>query len=61
MEPEGPLPCSQELTTGPYPERQETSSHLSTLFLTSILILSSHFHLGILSDLFPSCFQIKTL
>jgi hypothetical protein len=31
MEPEDS--CSQELATGPYPESDAASSHLSTLFL----------------------------
>jgi len=32
MEPEGPLLCSQEPTTCPYPKRDASSSHLPTLF-----------------------------
>jgi len=33
METEGPLPFSQDTTIGPYPEPDESSPHLPTLFL----------------------------
>jgi hypothetical protein len=32
MEPEGSFSCSQESTTGPYPEPDESSSQLPILF-----------------------------
>jgi len=32
MEPEVSLPCSQEHATGPYPDPDESSPHLLTLF-----------------------------
>jgi hypothetical protein len=32
MEPEGSLPCSQQLTSGPYPKSDESSPQLPTQF-----------------------------
>jgi hypothetical protein len=32
MDPEGLLPCSQELATGPYPEPEDFSPHTYILF-----------------------------
>jgi len=32
MEPEGLVPCSQGPTISPYPEQDESSPHLLTLF-----------------------------
>jgi hypothetical protein len=53
MEHEGSLPCSQEPSTGPYPEPQESSPCQPILSLRSILILSSHLRLYFPSCLFP--------
>jgi hypothetical protein len=51
MEPEGSLSCSQELSTGPYPEPDHSNPYHPTL---SILILSTHLCLHLPSGLFPS-------
>jgi hypothetical protein len=54
MEPEGSLPCSQETSTGPYPEPDQSNSYHPMLFQRPILILSTHLRLGLPSGLFPS-------
>jgi len=43
MEPEGSLPCSQKPATSPYPEPDESSTHLHTQFskIHSNIIFSS--------------------
>jgi len=57
METRSSIPCLQEPATGPYPEAHSTSLH--PISLTSILISSSHLHLGLYSVFFPSGFPTK--
>jgi hypothetical protein len=57
MKPEGSLPCSQELATGPYPEY--TSSH--PIYLRPILILSFFLRLEFPSGFFASDFVTTIL
>jgi hypothetical protein len=53
MEPESSLPSSQKPATGPYPEPDESSAQLLTMFPEdTLLILSSHLLLGLSSGLF---------
>jgi hypothetical protein len=58
MEPEGSLLCSQEPSTDPYPEPDRSSLYHLIL---SILILSTHLHLGLPSGLFLSGFPTNIL
>jgi len=62
MEPEGSLPCSQQLATSPYPEI--LPPHVPTpyilFFWRFILILSFLLRLGLRSSFFPSGFPTKT-
>jgi hypothetical protein len=53
MEPEGSLPCSQEPSTCPYPEPDESSPyHPHLISPTFILILSTYLRLGLPSGHF---------
>jgi hypothetical protein len=55
MEPEGSLPCSQEPSTGPYPELDRSSPYHST-YVRSILTLSTQPCLGLPSGVFLLAF-----
>jgi hypothetical protein len=62
MEPEGSLPCSQELSTAPYPEPDESNPYHPILsLLRSTLIFSIHLRLGLNSGLLPSGFPTNIL
>jgi hypothetical protein len=62
MEPEGSLPCSQEPSTGPYPEPDQSSPYNPILSLVRpILILSTRLGLGLPRGLFPYSFPTKIL
>jgi hypothetical protein len=58
MEPESSLSCSENLATGPYPEKNESSLYHPILYLQdSFLILSSNLRLSLPSGLFPFTFR----
>jgi hypothetical protein len=58
MEPEGSSPYTQEHTTGPYPEPEESSPD-RPIPVKSILISFSHLCLGLPSGLFFRGFHAK--
>jgi hypothetical protein len=61
-EPKGSSPCSQEPSTGPYPELVRASPYHPILsLLRSILILSTHLRLDLSSGLFHSGFPTNIL
>jgi hypothetical protein len=61
MKPKSSLPFSQEPSTGPYPEPDQSNPYHSILSLRSILILSTHLRLGLLSGLFSCDFPTHIL
>jgi hypothetical protein len=62
MEPEGSLPCSQEPSSGPYPEADWSSPYNLNLSLyITILMLFTHLRLCLSNDLFPSGFPTNIL
>jgi len=60
-EPDGPLPFLQEHATCPYLEPDQSTPRPQPNSWRSILILSSHLHLYLPSDLFLSDFSTKSL
>ena len=61
MEPGGSTPHSQGLSNNPYPEPNPSNSLLIPISSRSILILSSHLHLGLPKGLFPASLPVKIL
>jgi hypothetical protein len=61
IKPEGSLPYSQQPTTSPHPEQDESNQHPNPTFLRSNLILYSNLRLGLQRALFPSAFPIKLM
>jgi hypothetical protein len=61
MEPEGSIPCSQEPSTAPYREPDQSSPYHPILSLRSILILFTHLHLGLHIGLISSSFPTYIL
>jgi hypothetical protein len=60
MDPEGSLPSSQEPSTGPYPQPDQSSPY-HPISVGSMLILYTHLHLCLPSGLFPSGFPTNIL
>jgi len=61
MESKGSLLHLQEPAIGPHPEPNESSPHPQAFTLRSIIILSSHLCLDLLSGFFPSGFLTEIL
>jgi hypothetical protein len=60
VEPAGSLLCTQDLSTGSYPEPDQSGSH-QPILSKIILILSTYIHPGLPSGLFPSGFPNNLL
>jgi hypothetical protein len=61
MEPEGSLPCSQEPSTGPYPEPHQSNPYHPTYLSKIILIFSTHLLLGLFIGFLLSGFPTNNL
>jgi hypothetical protein len=55
------LPSSQESATGPNLEATDSNTHPLKLSSEVLLLLTSHRHLGLPSDVFPAGFPTKTI
>jgi len=55
------LSCSQDPTTGLYPEPDESSPHRLTIYYNIHSSISYHLHLGLPTGLFPLGFPTKVL
>jgi len=61
MEPEGSLPCLQQPTTGPYPDLDESNSHLPPYLPDILSNIIAHLRLGLPRVLFHLGFPNKIL
>jgi hypothetical protein len=61
MQHEGSLLYSQEPSTGPYRQPDQSSPYHPTISIRAILILPNHLHLRLPSGLFPSGFPANSI
>jgi hypothetical protein len=61
MEPVGSLPCSQEPSTGPYPDPDQSNLYHPSHLFKIHFILFTHLRLGLPNGLLPSGFPTNIL